>query len=125
MAEKSIVWRVVGRFCTMSFIVWRKPISSMRSASSSTSTCRLEHSKPYVLIHVLQQPTGRAHEDVHVVNANLLLLHTLAANDQTGAQVVVDADRAQHVEDLQSKLTGGRDHYAANAIGSTYKERGQ
>lgn len=48
VALNSIVCRCTGRLAKMASMVLAKPMSSVRSASSSTSTCRLPGSKPGV-----------------------------------------------------------------------------
>ena len=52
------------------------------------------------LIHVLQQASRRRDEDVHPRQPLLLVLEVLAANDETGRELVVAANLAEHLEDL-------------------------
>ncbi len=53
------------------------------------------------LVHVLQEATGRADQNVHAIDAFLLKLDILAANHQSGAEIVIAANLAQHAKDLQ------------------------
>ena len=68
-----------------------------------------EHEQPgrleaWRLVEVLQQAARRAHEQVHPADTLRLLRLVLAADDQTGRDVVLVADHAEHVEDLHREL---------------------
>lgn len=50
------------------------------------------------------------------IDARLLLLHALAANEEPGGEVVPRADAAQLVEYLRGQLARGRDDQRAQAV---------
>eukprot|EP00982_Pelagococcus_subviridis_P014158 31310-Pelagococcus_subviridis.AAC.9 len=68
------------------------------------------------LVHVLQQPPGRAHEHVHLVHRVLLLFHVLPADEQPRAEGVVLPRGEELLEDLHRELSGGRDDEPADAV---------
>ena len=63
VAEKSSVWRAAGSVETMRRTSGQKPMSIMRSASSSTSTSTLRE-VDHAGAHVIHQPARRRDDDV-------------------------------------------------------------
>mgnify|MGYP001581226321 FL=1 len=59
------------------------------------------------LVHVLQQPSGCGDEDVHPRQALLLVLEVLAADDQSGRELVLVPYLAQDLEDLDRLMYRG------------------
>lgn len=107
----------------------------MRSASSSTGNLRyysiqtqpilraltknlqIIAIEPSGLVHVLQETTGGSDEDVHASDTVAFDFEVLAANDQTGREVVFPTNLAQDLEDLDSQLARGRHNQCAQTIG--------
>ena len=65
VAEKNIVWRLAGHRATIRSTAGRKPMSSMRSASSSTRKRTFGERDRAPLEQVLE-PAGGRHEDVRL-----------------------------------------------------------
>ena len=68
------------------------------------------------LVEVLQQPARRRDEDVHPADALRLLVAVLAADDEPRRQVVLHAEGAEHVEDLEGELARRRDDERAEPV---------
>ena len=66
VAEKSIVWRLLGRRRMIFSTCGRKPMSSMRSASSSTRIATLS-TRDEPAVHQILQPARRGDEDVRAL----------------------------------------------------------
>lgn len=77
---------------------------------------QVRHIEAETLVQMLQHASRRADKNVHAIDALRLLFQTLAANDETGRVVVVAANLAQDVKDLDGKLAGGRDDEGAEAV---------
>ena len=56
VAEKNSVWRVGGSAATIFFTSGQNPMSSMRSASSSTSAARWSNRKPPYRMWSIRRP---------------------------------------------------------------------
>ena len=68
------------------------------------------------LIHVLEKAAGRANENVHAGNAKGLALEILAADDEAGGELMVDAGLAENLKDLEGELARGGDDDGAEAV---------
>ena len=81
VAENSSVWRSFGHAVMMRLIAGRKPMSSMRSASSSTSIFdRVEVDA--AALHVIDQAARRGDQDVDAATQRVdLRAHADAAED--------------------------------------------
>ncbi len=123
VAEKSSVCRAAGVFATMRRMAGRKPMSSMRSASSSTSTCSAREID-VALFHEIDQPSGRGHDEVDAAAQRLdLRAFTDAAEDRRVAQRQVPAVGAHVLLDLRDQLARRRDHQHAH--GALRRRRGR
>mmetsp|Transcript_7223 Transcript_7223/g.23938 ORF Transcript_7223/g.23938 Transcript_7223/m.23938 type:complete len:204 (-) Transcript_7223:405-1016(-) len=71
------------------------------------------------LVDVVKQPAWRGDEDVHRRDPRRLLLLVLASDHEPSRQVVLLAERAQHVKDLESELAGRRDDEATQPVERT------
>ena len=86
VAENSSVCRSAGTLARMRLIAGRKPMSSMRSASSSTSTS-IWSSLIDAALHVVDQATRRGDEDVDAATQQVeLRAHAGAAVDGSGVE---------------------------------------
>ena len=87
VAEKSEVWRSRGQRSTMRRTSGRKPMSSMRSASSSTRNLTWS-SRQVPCCIMVEQPAGRGDQHIHAVAQGVRLLAVAdAAEDHGDAQV--------------------------------------
>jgi hypothetical protein len=77
---------------------------------------QVRHIEAETLVQMLQHASWCANENVHAIDALCLLFQTLSANDETGRVVVVAANLAQNVKDLNGELAGGRDDEGAEAV---------
>ena len=109
VAEKNSVWRSRGHLATIRSTAGRKPMSSMRSASSSTSVLHVGEREGAAGEQVLE-PAGGGDEDVRALRVAGLLLEADAAVDGGHAQAAGARQRAQLVDDLAGQLArGGED----------------
>jgi hypothetical protein len=117
VAENNRVWRLLGVRETMCSMSSTKPMSSMRSASSSTSTSRRGEVDAATL-HVVDQAARGGDHDFRVVAHGLELgAEGGAAHQADGAQLLdagaVDAGLLLH---LQGQFAGGAQHQQARAL---------
>ena len=110
VAEKNSVCRRGGRCFSTRRMSGRKPMSSIRSASSSTSTSRPD-SDGVRLLEVVEQPSGRGDDDVHAAAEGVLLrAHPHAAEHRRARQRRVHRELPQVLLDLRRELTRRRQH---------------
>ena len=87
----------------------RKPMSSMRSASSRTRVCSWSK-RAWLLPHVVEQPARRGDEDLDAGAQRFLLRpHRRAADEQADAQLGVVRQAQADVVDLLGQLARRRD----------------
>jgi hypothetical protein len=112
--EKSSVWRSFGIFATMASISSWKPMSSMRSASSSTRLDATEvHRAP---VHVVLQPSRGGDDDVHRAREQLQLQAVgHAAHHARGAHALAVAVGVAGFLDLEGEFARRREHQHARA----------
>ena len=116
VAENSSVWRSFGSFATMVRMSWMKPMSSMRSASSSTSTSTWLRRTPFDL-HQVEQAAGRRDQHVETVHQVAHLpSHRHAADHERGLDAHVAAVGAEAFEDLARELARRAEHQHARAL---------
>ena len=110
VAEKSSVCRSVGMRRIRSSMSGRKPMSSMRSASSSTSTST--SSKLHrTAVGQVEEPSGRGDQHVDALAQRVdLLAQRRAAVDDERAQRRKPGDTAGLSGDLDRQLAGRRQH---------------
>jgi hypothetical protein len=113
VAEKKNVCRGRrGRWAMIFRISGRKPMSSIRSASSSTSTSS-RFQAAVLPAEVVQEPARRRHQDVHAALERVdLRAHGHAAEDGRHGQVRVRRQRPRVVLHLRRQLPR-RDHTSA------------
>ena len=99
-------------------------MSSMRSASSSTSTCSAGE-VDVALFHQIDQPARRGHDQVDAAAQRLdLRAFADAAEDRRVAQRQMPAVGADVLFDLRDQLARRRDHQHAHAC-AVGRRRGQ
>lgn len=69
------------------------------------------------LVHVLEEAARGRDEDVHAREAVLLVLEVLAADDEAGRELVLVADLAQDLEDLDGLRVGREGESAGEVLG--------
>ena len=115
VAEKSSVCRFAGSDATMRRTLGQNPMSSMRSASSSTSTSSAVEPGG-VGAHVVEQASRRRHDDVgRAAQAALLRSRFDAAVNGDARQIRVIGESLELVFDLHGKLAGRRQNQHARA----------
>ena len=116
VAENSSVCRSFGSFATIVRMSWMKPMSSMRSASSSTSTSTWLRRTPFDAQEV-EQAAGRRDQHVEAVHQVAhLAAHRHAADDERGLDAHVAAIGAEAFEDLAGKFARRAEHQHARAL---------
>ena len=113
VALKNSVCRRGGNVPQDAADVGRKPMSSMRSASSST-----RYSSAVELgvrrAEVIEQPARRGDDDVHAAAERVLLrAHADAAEDRGAGERRVHGERVEVLEDLRRQLARRRQHQRA------------
>ena len=125
VAEKSSVCRAAesGSVWTMRRTSGQKPMSIMRSASSSTSVSSLSK-RDGLAAHVIHQPAGRRDDDVDAgFERALLRTHVDAAVDGDAGDVGVVDEPLDVVLDLDGELAGRREDQDAG-IAALFRRRG-
>ena len=109
VAENISVCRSTGSARRMRRMSGRKPMSSMRSASSSTSTSSGDE-VDVVEAHVVEEPARRRHDDLGAgAQRPLLRPHVDAAHDRHRRQADVVAERQRLLVDLHGQLARRRE----------------
>ena len=113
VAEKSSVWRSAGIAAMIRRTSGQKPMSIMRSASSSTSSS-MPDKVGVLLAHVIHQPAGRGDDDVDAgLEGALLRAHLDAAVDRRARERRVVREAVDFVLDLDGELARRREHQHA------------
>jgi hypothetical protein len=106
---------VAGTRASTFLTSWMKPMSSMRSASSSTRICTW--TGPGALLLQVEQAAGRGHQDVHAaLDAVDLRVHAHAAEHHGGVQRQVLAVGRARLFDLGGEFAGGGQDQGADAL---------
>ena len=107
VAEKSSVWRLVGSVPTMRWTSGQKPMSIIRSASSSTSTSSRPKSGRR-RAHVIHQAAGRRDDDRDTgAQRAILRVHGHAAIHGRARDLRVVGQALDRVFDLNGQLACG------------------
>ena len=114
VAENSRFWRRAGSRARTLRMSRMKPMSSIRSASSSTKiSTRLRVHR--ALPHMVEQASGRGDQDVHAPPERLdLRVDVDAAEDDGGGQRQVFAVGPHALLDLGGQFAGGRQDEGAH-----------
>ena len=116
VAENISVCRSTGSLATILRMSWMKPMSSMRSASSSTRNSTSPR-RSALLLHEIEQPARRGDQDVDAVEQRAdLRAHRHAADHQCGLQTQMAAVGAEAVEDLAGQFARRAEHQDAAAL---------
>ena len=118
VAEKKSVWRSWRTRLTMRSTAGRKPRSSMRSASSSTSI-ETESRRRRRRCDQILEAAGRGHQDVRAGGLLGLAVDADAAEGGGDAQTAGARERRRLVCDLHRELAGGHQHEAGGNLGVT------
>jgi hypothetical protein len=109
VAEKNIVWRLLGSRRTILSTCGRKPMSSMRSASSRTRILICDRVDHPALDEVLE-PAGRRDEHVRGLRALALRAERDAAVDGDDAKLLRAGERLELLRDLDAELARRDEH---------------
>jgi hypothetical protein len=116
VAENSRLWRCLGSRARMRLMSGMKPMSSMRSASSSTSTSTWRQ-VDRLLLDVVEQPARRGDDDLDAAaQFGLLRADVDAAIDAHRAQRQVLAVGLDRLEHLHGQLARGREDQRARRV---------
>ena len=116
VAENISVCRSAGSLATILRMSLMKPMSSMRSASSSTKHSTLVEAKR-IALNEIEQPAGRGDQNVDAVEQRAdLRAHRHAADRQRRLEAQMAAIGAEAVEDLAGQFAGRAQHQDAAAF---------
>ena len=65
---------------------------------------------------MLEQPARSADQNIAAADSRPLELQILPANDKTRTEVVLSADRPEHLKYLVGQLSSGSDHHAPHTV---------
>ena len=114
VAEKKSVWRSCGQARTMRSTAGRKPMSSMRSASSRTRNCRLSK-RAAPRCHQVLEPARGGDEHVGALAGLDLLLEADAAVDGRDLEAADAGQRLGLLDDLGGELARRGEHERGGA----------
>ena len=115
VAEKNMVWRSAGMTDMIRLMEGRKPMSSMRSASSRTRMLTLLEFDQLAVQEIAKASWGGDHDGGAVADLLELCAFVHAADGDGGADAGAARDFANGFGDLQGQFAGRRQNDAADA----------
>ena len=119
VAEKNSVWRLLGSFATILRMSWMKPMSSMRSASSSTKTSTRSRCTARCCMRSSSRPGVATRTSTPAASARIWRVERDAADGERDARTQVASVGLEAFDDLRGKLAGRAQHQHAAAASAS------